>query len=144
MDKFSQILKELCKENNITIKELSKITGITDSLLYKYANQKTSPTIDNIVKLANYFNCSIDYMLGDDSFNYGFNQTYNKSLFYNRFKDLLKKYNLKSSNISNKLQISKSTQYCWKNGTMPYLDTLVKIAKYFDVSVDYLIGRSDS
>ena len=32
----------------------------------------------------------------------------------------------------------------WKNGSIPKGDILVKIADYFDCSVDYLLGRTDN
>lgn len=41
--------------------------------------------------------------------------------------------------------IGLSTAICtrWKNGTVPNADILLKISDYFDVSVDYLLGKTD-
>ncbi len=43
------------------------------------------------------------------------------------------------------LGFSTSKVSAWKQkGTLPTSDALVKIADYFDVSLDYLVGRSDT
>ena len=46
--------------------------------------------------------------------------------------------------LAKKLGISKSTICNWLNGKKePCIDSLWMLADYFDVTVDYLIGRSD-
>ncbi len=42
------------------------------------------------------------------------------------------------------LQIAQPSYIRYENGTsQPNLETLVKIADYFDVSIDYLLGRQE-
>lgn len=46
--------------------------------------------------------------------------------------------------LAKKLCISQSTICNWLNGKKePCIDSLWMLADYFDVTVDYLIGRSD-
>lgn len=46
--------------------------------------------------------------------------------------------------VTSELNITASTVSYWKKkGTAPKGETLAKIAKYFDVSVDYLLGKTD-
>ncbi len=46
--------------------------------------------------------------------------------------------------LAKKLGISQSTICNWLNGKKePCIDSLWVLADYFDVTVDYLIGRSD-
>lgn len=58
-------------------------------------------------------------------------------------KVLAKKRDISIKNLSQQLGFGESTIYKWKNQT-PNLDHLKKVADYFDVSVDYLLGRSDN
>ena len=46
--------------------------------------------------------------------------------------------------VGKELGISTGSIAQWKNGSVPSGETLVKIADYFHVSVDYLLGREES
>ena len=142
---ISQNLKDFCLDKNISIKQLAKEIKVQDSLLYKYINDSAIPTLRNIIKLANYFDCSIDYLLGLSD--YPNKEKINKEFgcfdFYSRYKKLLSVNNLTHYALCKELDLSMASLTSWKNGTIPYLDTLIKIANYFGVSVDYLVGRSD-
>lgn len=63
--------------------------------------------------------------------------------FYERFVDLCGQKKESPSAVAEKLGLSRSTQTGWKKGKTPYPATLARLAKYFDVSVDYLTGVSD-
>lgn len=141
---FSQIFKELCIEKDINIVELAKEVNIRNSMLYKYMHGEYLPTLQNLVKLANYFDCTINFLIGlsDNPKQYKFTETFDKRVFFVRYCELLDKHNISHYALSKKLNFAKSSYRNWKNGIIPYLDTLYEIAKYFDFSVDYLIGRS--
>lgn len=49
----------------------------------------------------------------------------------------------KPNPVGKELGVSSGTITGWKNGASPKPEILSKIASYFDVSVDYLIGKSD-
>jgi len=56
-------IKGLCESNNITIAELERALGFSNSTIRKWGNS-ISPSIDKIIKIAEYFNVSTDYILG--------------------------------------------------------------------------------
>ena len=42
------------------------------------------------------------------------------------------------------MEINETSVYSWKNGKrVPNLDNLLKLSKFFDCSVDYLLGREN-
>lgn len=61
---FTKRLRELIQEKKISLDILSQKVKIELDLLYKYENNLTSPKSDDIVKLANYFDVTTDYLLG--------------------------------------------------------------------------------
>ena len=64
---------------------------------------------------------------------------------YEIFEKLLKKNNVKTSDVSRATKISASTFSDWKNGvSQPKPDKLLLIAEYFNVSVDYLMTGKES
>lgn len=57
---------------------------------------------------------------------------------------LRKQHNLSQKEIGNIFHASQNTVSQWENGTRkPSYDIIQEIADYFDVSVDYLLGRQE-
>ena len=54
-------IKELCKTNNIPISKLEEELNFSSGYIYKL--DKSSPSIDKINKIADYFGVSIDYLV---------------------------------------------------------------------------------
>lgn len=64
--------------------------------------------------------------------------------FQERIRILRNKHQLTMSELAKALVVSKSRVNMWENaGTVPKEDILVKISKYFDVSIDYLLGNDE-
>lgn len=62
--------------------------------------------------------------------------------FANRIKKLRMDRNLSLDGLANELGINKSRIGMWEtSGTVPRDDILVKLSKFFDVSIDYLLGN---
>jgi transcriptional regulator with XRE-family HTH domain len=57
-------LKELREEKKITQKEVAEAIGGTQSNLAKWEKEKIQPAADMIIKLADFFGVSADYLLG--------------------------------------------------------------------------------
>ncbi len=62
--KFPSRLKELMEECNISQNKLSKETGIAQSQIARWLKNETRPNIDFLMTLAQFFKCSIDYLVG--------------------------------------------------------------------------------
>lgn len=61
-----------------------------------------------------------------------------------RLRELRKSKGLTQQAIADMFNVGKSTYSYWENGTCePSYETLYKLAEYFGVSVDYLLGRTD-
>ena len=61
----SQIILKIMEERNITAYRMAKETGISESLFGKWKEKPTSKiTSCNLVLIANYLDCSVDYLLG--------------------------------------------------------------------------------
>ncbi|MFD1455193.1 helix-turn-helix domain-containing protein [Levilactobacillus lanxiensis] len=61
MNLYTQI-KQLADENHITIAELERATGISNGQIRKWNSR--SPKVENLQKIADYFNVSVDFLLG--------------------------------------------------------------------------------
>lgn len=55
-------VKDLCTEKDITVKYLEQCLGLSESTISKWG--KSIPSADKLDKVAEYFNVSIQYLLG--------------------------------------------------------------------------------
>jgi len=64
MPNFAERLKECRKNINKTQRDVAKDMGITDGGYQKYEICKREPKIETLSKLADYFDVSVDYLIG--------------------------------------------------------------------------------
>lgn len=65
-------------------------------------------------------------------------------MFAKRLKELRLNSNMKQSDLANKIDVSPSTIGMYEQGRRSAdQETLIKLAEIFNVSVDYLLGRTD-
>jgi len=63
---FWEIFNSLCEKNKIKPNPLGKKIGISSGIISKWKKGAT-PSTENLIKISDYFNCSIDYLLGREN-----------------------------------------------------------------------------
>ena len=145
MEKFKDILKELIDDNGKRITTVCKESRIPSALMYDYLNGFLYPSVQTLIKLANYFECSLDYMLNlTDIKNHNkyVNINGNFSLFLPRYFQLLKDNHTSHYLFAQEHRFGESIIRNWKKGSVPSLEKLRLIAYELGSSVDYLVGRT--
>lgn len=61
---FSDLLHELAEQKNITQKQLAADLGIPASTLGGYFQGTSEPDLETVKRIATYFGCSVDYLVG--------------------------------------------------------------------------------
>ena len=61
---FEKRLKDLRSEKNLTQKQLADMLVLSKNSICEYEKGRSEPNIDTLIKLADIFNCSIDYLVG--------------------------------------------------------------------------------
>lgn len=61
---FATVLRDLLIERGKTQGDIANITGKTRQTVSQYCNGASEPGYDTLVKIADYFNVSLDYLLG--------------------------------------------------------------------------------
>lgn len=61
---FGERLRELRTDRNIRQEEIAQHLGITRQAYGKYESDERQPSYNILVKIADYFNVSLDYLLG--------------------------------------------------------------------------------
>lgn len=57
-------LKSLRETKGISQKELAESLDVSDVMVSMYEQDKKKPSLDTIAKMADYFNVTVDYLLG--------------------------------------------------------------------------------
>lgn len=66
---------------------------------------------------------------------------HNMNIVYKRLKELREENKLLQKQLAVELGVSQVTIARWESGNRePSIDMLIKIAKFFSVSIDYLVG----
>jgi len=63
--KFHDVIKKLRAESNISQNDIATLLNISRQAYSLYENGKREPSIDTIQQLAEIFNVSVDYLLGN-------------------------------------------------------------------------------
>ena len=58
-------LRYLREKNGVSQKQLAKVLGVSQQSVNKYENQTTDPDIPRLMQIANYFNTSVDFLVGN-------------------------------------------------------------------------------
>lgn len=192
---FWERFYKLCKDTGTTPSAVTKAIGISHAATTKWKSG-TNPTADVLSKISDFFNVSMDYLMGltdepqkilkvidindiddlDDNIDltdtviritatgtldqlskiedimkqngrYYKSEpvliTDKKNLFWDIFSKLCKDNNVTPTTVVKSFDISHGVITRWKNGSLPSADVLIKIADYFGVSVDYLLGKTE-
>lgn len=141
MSKFSERLAELISERDLNEKAFAENSGVCASCVSFYLQEKSMPTVESLVKIADYCNCSTDFLLGREE--------ENKSdkfkvcpPFCEQILFLKKHFNCSAYQIYHNTDIAKSCYYDWLSGSrQPNLDNIIRLAEHFDCSIDFILGR---
>lgn len=66
-----EMIAELRKDKGLLQKELAQLLGVSIGTVSNYETGVHNPEIETLIKLADYFNVSVDYMLGRIKFRAG-------------------------------------------------------------------------
>ena len=68
MKVFAERLKDLRNERGISQAQLAKTLGVSFGIVCYWETDRSEPTAPNLVKIADYFGVSVDYLLGRVNF----------------------------------------------------------------------------
>lgn len=60
---FAEVLADLRKKNRYSRKELAEKIGVSERIVTYYEKGEKNPTLDSLLKIADFFNVSMDYLV---------------------------------------------------------------------------------
>ena len=140
---FQNRLIELIDEQDCSRYEFASSAGISKGALGRATIYGIVPSVRTLIKIADFLNVSLDYLLGNID-NDDFYKSEQPTTFQIRLKELCAEKNVTYSKAAHAMPCSRNYFFNWQsNNTLPSLDYLIVLAEYFNVSMDYLLGRTD-
>ena len=148
---FSLKLKTLRQKNNLTQEQLANELNTryhlneSKATISQFEHNKRIPGLDRLINIADYFQVSLDYLCcnkSNDNVRYTNPGTRIKRLIKKNGlsqKEFVDKFNEKYGYSDSEATIS---QYV-NNKRTPEIDKMVKIADFFNVTLDYIMCRTD-
>lgn len=143
---YSNRLKELRDEKNISQQDIAKYLKIDNSLYAKYEKEYYVMPIKHLNTLCNYFNVSFDYLFGlTNKLNYKENINEIDCLKSgNRIKEFRKENKITQERLASELNMARSALANYERGrTVIATPFLYTICKKYQISADYLLGKID-
>ena len=143
MDMY-QRMKDLREDRDLSQEDIAKVLQTTQEQISKYETGRQMMGIDKYMKLAKYYNISLDYLTG--LINTPKKLYWNENMdIFQRMKDLREDHDLSQEDIAKVLQTTREQVSKYETGKqMMGADKYIKLAKYYNVSLDYLMGLIDT
>ncbi len=141
---FQKKIEFLISEEDSERVELPSKIGISSTTFSRVVNYGIIPKTKTLIKIADYFKTSIDFLIGITQ-NNDFIASNGKANFYIRLEELRNKAGYKNySQLANATHIPRQYFNDWpKRLTYPTMEIIEYLANFFHVSIDYLLGRTD-
>lgn len=129
-------IKELRIQNNISQKDLAEIIGVAPNTLSQYETGKREPDNSTLIKLAQYFGVTVDYLLKNET------PSEVPPNFPARLKYLREQKGLSYEQMADDIGYTPAEIEAWESGRKKAeFKTLTELVAYFDTTVDYLTGN---
>ena len=111
---------------------------LAQSTIGMWESGKREPDFETLCKIADYFSVSIDYLVGREN-------TPRSGDLMLRLREIREQFKIQQKDICTALGIAQNTYSQYENNKRePNSETLCKIADFYNVTLDYLVGRTDT
>jgi len=129
---IAERLKDIRIENDLTQIQMAKILNTTQNSYNRWENNVELISLKKLTKVCNYFNTSMDYLVGITRNNIGNGKhDLNYSIVGNNIKIFRKDNKLSQKDLATLLNTSQSTISAYEAG------------KIYNISLDWLYGRKE-
>ncbi|MBQ7831774.1 MAG: XRE family transcriptional regulator [Clostridia bacterium] len=140
---FAESLSELITETKLTPSDFAEKVGCGKGTISRYLSGNKMPSVSLLVCMADFFQCSTDYLLGLETERYP--RVFKTPIpFQERLPMLCKQLNTTKAEIKRKCDFAESAIYFWQSGERkPSVESIYRIAVAYGCSIDFILGRSD-
>lgn len=128
-------LKMLREDRHLLQKEVAETLGVDRTTYVKYENGNSEPSYEILVRIADYYNVSIDYLLNRKTSCYPFKA-------FRRLKKDREKRGEKIEEVAKRTDLPLSVYRDIENGNAePTIQGLINLANYYCTTTDYILAH---
>jgi len=135
MSNYYELILEVLNESDKTIKDLEDNGILAKNTFYTF--QHNAPSLNTIIKIANFLNTSIDYIINRVNTNKFKKYSLTQSTFYTNLEKMMN--SIPQTKLCKDLGISRTNFSRWSTGTKPTLSKLITLANYLHCNIDELL-----
>ena len=140
-----KIIDDLRTDNDLKIRNIAEILGISVDNYFDYANGRSNFPLDKLNKLVNYFKVSFNYITGLSDIKNYYDGDINIKLLRERIKMIRKNNDLSQEEAAHIIGDKQSTYWNYESGrSIIPISKLYLLARYYNISIDYFIGKTDN
>ena len=141
-------LKEVRINKRLTLKQVALAINLSESTISLYECGKRHPDYSTLIKLADFFGVSVDYLLGHVSHNdFDFEDEQHEpdcpdmSLLHRRITELRRKYGETQAEVASLLNVTQQAYANYETGKRnPSVRHLIILSKHYHITLDCLLG----
>jgi len=143
---IAERLKDIRIENDLTQTQMAKILNTTQTSYNRWENNVELISLKKLTMVCNYFNTSMDYLVGINRNNIGNGKhDLDYKIVGNNIRIFRKENNLSQKDLAILLNTSQSTISAYEAGKTIILTAFaLEIVKKYNISLDWLCGRKKS
>ena len=136
-------IKDIREDRDKLQKEVAEYLGITYTAYCKYETGQNKSPVHRVIALAEYYDVSVDFLLGETRRLVRHPASANKC--GNRLREIRMKHKLNQTQIAEKINMSQMGYSKYETGEiMLHTRLLIKLSRIYNVSIDYLLGLTDT
>lgn len=143
---YGEIMKDVRFDYDKKQKDIAKILGLAQSTYNEYEQQYSIIPLKYLIKFCDYFQLSIDYVLGltKENIKIDVNVLYNCKEIGKRLRKKRRELNIKQKDLAVILHISTSTLSKYEKGRLLISTAILySFCKKYRISADYILGREE-
>ena len=134
---FIKVVENILEEQGKSKQVLFENNIVSENTFFKYRHRY--PSLNTVMKIANFLNVSLDYMFEFADENHYKTYSVNNTHFYENLTEWIKSKNISARQFCKDLGYAKDNIVRWKNGTQPSVQRLLEMTQYFNCSLDDLL-----
>ena len=136
-------IKEYRKKRSLSQRDFASLLNVANGTISLWENNLRVPDLDIIKNISTVLEVPIHELLEleNTAEKQDIPVVSTSSLKHNQIKELRKEKNITQNQLAAAIGVSRSSVAMWEtNNTQPDFDLIKKLADYFGVSIDYLLG----